>query len=159
MKRHLVSILVLCLLLSGCHPTASRASESKGYTLWFSTTQGGAGSPALGQESRTLEEGSQDAASLLRALFHGPTDPSLVSPFPAETALQEVTIQEGLVSVDLSEAYGGLSGVDLTLADACVVLTLCQLDGIERVYLTVEGEPRPFRDQILSPKDFVLDNR
>ena len=60
--------------------------------------------------------------------------------------------------IDLSEAYGGLSGADLTLADGCIVLTLCQLSEVERVYLTVEGRPRPFRDQLLSAADFLLEN-
>ena len=62
-----------------------------------------------------------------------------------------------MVTLDLSEAYGGLSGVELTLADACIVLTLCRLEDVEAVYLTVDGRPRPFRDQVLTPADFLLE--
>ena len=60
--------------------------------------------------------------------------------------------------MDLSEGYNGLSGIDLTLADSCIVLTLTQLEEVDRVYLTVEGEQRPFRDSVLTAADFVLDN-
>ncbi len=45
----------------------------------------------------------------------------------------------------------------MTLADACIVLTLCRLEDVEAVYLTVDGRPRPFRDQVLTPADFLLE--
>lgn len=62
------------------------------------------------------------------------------------------------MSVDLSEAYSGLAGVELSLADGCIVLTLCQLEGVEEVYITVEGRPRPFRDQVYTREDFMENN-
>jgi len=161
MKIHMFALLTaFALLLTGCgtdsgHDSASRVE----WTLWFTTAEGNANSSALGQERRAYtKEEDAGVSELLTALFAGPSDPALRSPFPADTALRSVSVAAGQASVDLSEAYSGLSGVDLTLADACVVLTLCQIPGIERVYLTVEGKPRPFCDQVFSPDDFLLDN-
>ena len=91
-------------------------------------------------------------------LLSGPESDRLVSPFPPGAALRRWSLDDGVADVDLSEAYEGLSGAELTLADGCIVLTLCQLEEIEAVYLTVEGHPRPFRDQVLTPEDFLLNN-
>lgn len=63
-------------------------------------------------------------------------------------------VEEGRLHLDLSEQYGGLSGVDLTVADACLTLTLCQVEGVESVYVTVEGREIPYRRvQQLGPDD------
>ena len=147
--------LALSLLLVGCAGGGGDGERKPGeYLLWFAAAHGSPQSAALGSEARTLSAGE----SPLPLLFQGPQSEGLTSPFPDGTALRSSRVEEGTAYVDLSEAYGGLSGAELTLADACVVLTLCQLDGIERVYITVEGEPRPYRDQVLSPEDFLLDN-
>ena len=66
-------------------------------------------------------------------------------------------VEEGRLHLDLSEQYGGLSGVDLTVADACLTLTLCQVEGVESVYVTVEGREIPYRRvQQLGPDGLLL---
>lgn len=155
MRKAIALALALSLLLVGCAGGGGDGERKPGEcTLWFAAAHGSPQSAALGSETRTLPTGE----SLLPLLFQGPQSEELTSPFPAGTALRGSRVEDGTAYVDLSEAYGGLSGAELTLADACVVLTLCQLDGVDRVYITVEGEPRPYRDQVLSPDDFLLDN-
>ena len=77
----------------------------------------------------------------MAALLSGPQSAELRSPFPSGVRLRSWRLEEGVLRLDLSEAYGGLSGVDLTIADYCIVLTLCQVEGVEAVDITVEGEP------------------
>lgn len=155
MRRAAALALALSLLLAGCGGEPGSGEKAPGeYALWFTAAHGSSQSAALGSEARVLPDGEDPVTLLLQ----GPQSEELSSPFPAGTALRGSRVEDGIAYVDLSEAYGGLSGAELTLADACVVLTLCQLDGIDRVYITVEGEPRPYRDQILSPEDFLLDN-
>ena len=48
--------------------------------------------------------------------------------------------------MDFSSRYASLSGIDLTLADYSVVLTLTQLEEVEAVMITAEGELIPYRD-------------
>ena len=68
-------------------------------------------------------------------------------------------LEEGCLHVDLSEQYGSLTGIDLTVADACLTLTLCQVEGVESVYVTVEGDEIPYRPiQQLTPSDLLLSN-
>ncbi len=155
MRRTVAWILALCLLLTGCAGRRGSGERKAGeYRLWFTKRHTSVESAALGSEDRAVPNGE----SPLELLLRGPESEELASPFPAETVLRDSRVEEGTAYVDLSEAYGALSGAELTLADACIVLTLCQLDEVERVYITVEGEPRPYRDQVFSPDDFLLDN-
>ncbi len=155
MRKRLALALALALALTGCAGERKSGTLKPGEcVLWFTAAHGSPDSAALSSEVRTVESGDTPLKMLLR----GPESIELTSPFPAGTELREYRSEEGAAYVDLSEAYGGLSGAELTLADACVVLTLCQFDEVDKVYITVEGEPRPYRDQVLSPDDFLLDN-
>ncbi len=159
--RRLAMLLACLALLSACSasPKGEDVPPEGEYTLWFAQAHPGANSAALGKEFRPLPEDSPTAAEgLLSLLFAGPESEELVSPFPAGVTLRSCVLTDGQLTVDLSEGYNGLSGIDLTLADSCIVLTLTQLEEVDRVYLTVEGEQRPFRDSVLTAADFVLDN-
>ena len=156
-------LLTLCLALTvfcaGCMPGAAKDGPAEGEAaVWFLAGENGTEGAALAPEFRPLSQEGAEGEALLKLLFTGPEELGLSSPFPQGTALKGFRLDGDLALVDLSEAYGGLSGVDLTLADGCITLTLCQLPGVDRVYLTVEGSPRPFRDQVLSRDDFLLEN-
>ena len=73
--------------------------------------------------------------------------PGCESPLPAGTRLLSVTIEDGTAIVDLSGGYAALSGVELTIADACITLTLCQLPTVERVDILCQGAPLPYRER------------
>ena len=79
------------------------------------------------------------------------------SPVPDGVRLLDWELEEGCLHLDLSEQYGSLTGVDLTVADACLTLTLCQVEGVESVYVTVEGNEIPYRSiQQLTLEDVLL---
>ena len=57
----------------------------------------------------------------------------------------------------LSEQYGALADISLTLADYCVVLTLSQLAEVEQVEITAQGHWAVYRShQELSAEEAVL---
>ena len=152
-------ILAAALVCAGCgEKQASGAPPEGQYSVYFITNQNSPGSGALAYEFRALPPGRGAVDGLLRLLLAGPESNGLTSPFPRGTTLRSWRVDGDQAVVDLSEAYGGLSGVDLSLADGCIALTLCQLEGIHSVYLTVEGRPRPFRDKVLHASDLLLEN-
>jgi len=155
-KTTLALLLTLALLCAGCGQQEARAKEGT-LSLYWPAGEGSPDGSALTTELWT-GDGEPTAQSLMEGLLAGPKTEGLTSPFPRRTSLRSCRVEEGVAKIDLSEAYDGLSGVDLSLADGCIVLTLCQLPEVEAVYLTVGGHPRPFRDQILSPDDLLLDN-
>ena len=96
------------------------------------------------------------AAELAELVLSQPETTGLASPAPSGTRLLSCQQEEGQLRLDLSEQYGGLSGVELTVANACLTLTLCQLEGVEEVYVTVEGEPLPYQTLRTMGADDVL---
>lgn len=94
----------------------------------------------------------------------GPASGTLVSPLPAEVELLGLEIRDKTAYVDLSEELRELSGVELTLADYCLTLTLTALDSVRAVILTAQGravgqQPKQVfyeRDVLLADMDDVL---
>ncbi|MCD7948278.1 MAG: GerMN domain-containing protein [Oscillospiraceae bacterium] len=151
--------LCLTLLLPAC--TQQKANSEETAQIYFAVSEPGAGGTAVGAEGHVLtaDELEKPVDALLSLLLAGPAEESeLVSPFPAGVTVRSWQLEEGQLTVDLSGQYGGLSGVDLTIANSCIALTLCQLDEIASVGVTVEGDALAFRQiQQMSPSDLILD--
>lgn len=151
-------IAVFAALLLGLHG-CGEAQPQSGITLWFPVTQTGSAPPAAAVSGEVLRtEKLSDVASLMAALLDGPTQEGLENPFPGETRLLGYSQSEhGVLQLDLSAPYGDLTGIDLTLADYCITLTMCQLEGVEQVYITVNGNEIDYRaKQVLSPEDVIF---
>ncbi|WP_297212297.1 GerMN domain-containing protein [uncultured Flavonifractor sp.] len=156
-----ISILILTgmlLSLMGCTPETGEPSEPGDYRIYYSALEDRYAAMAVGYEAWTLPEGTRPLPGLLKALLRGPSGQELTSPFPDGVRLLNwELLEEGCLHLDLSEQYGSLTGVELTVADACLTLTLCQVPGVESVYVTVEGEEIPYRPiQQLTLADVLL---
>ena len=81
----------------------------------------------------------QQAQYIMELLLGGCTKSGFICPVPTGTRLLSCTVTGGTVSVDLSGEYNQLMGIDRTIADYCITLSLMQLDGIYAVRLTVNG--------------------
>ena len=162
MRKRILSMLCALLLLTGCTP--GRDAESGAYEVYFAAAlpDGGADDPVQGPavqwETRRLPQDADVLSALVECLLSGPVSDGLRSPFPDGVyQVSAPTLTDGVCEVDLSERYGGLSGVDLTIADYCIALTLLQVEGVEAVSILVEGEPISYRDhQLLRESDIIL---
>ncbi len=151
MKRSII-LLAVALLLTAC--AAVPGETEGGYFLYFLSEED-AGSALAAVEY--AGEGQPDARQLLSALIAGPDDPDLSAPIPHTVSVRSSRLEEGVLYVDLSEDYGGLTGMRLTLADYAITLTLCQLDGVDGVCITAAGEALSYRShQILTPEEVIL---
>lgn len=142
MRRFLAVLLLAVTLCSGC---VAHTLEENTYPVYF-LDQSGDGVQALKAESRTLAPEGDVVEGLLHALLEGPQSETLEPTIPVSVLLRGWTLTGGLLTVDLSARYGRLSGIDLTLADYSLVLTLTQLEEVEAVMITVEGELLTYRD-------------
>lgn len=155
-------LCALLLLLTACGGGAKH-EEAGGYQVYFATPQVEEGDSrledaALESELRRIPENADVLSALVECLLSGPISDGLVSPFPQGVRqLEPPTLEDGVCRVNLSEKYGGLSGVALTVADYCIALTLCQAPGVEGVVIDVEGEPLSYRDyDVLHESDVIL---
>lgn len=153
MKRCLSALmLLLFLLLSAC-----RTDERTGDCLLYFPNASYLEGSAMGTEPISLSEGSVPVETLIAALLDGPSSADLTSPFPTGVTLHSWRLNDGVLRINLSEQYSALSGIQLTLANASFVLTLCQLDEVEGVSITVPNDPFPDRyQQILTVQDLLL---
>lgn len=148
-------LLALTLLLPGCRPV--QPVQPEGAVLWFRTSPDQDHGPALDTQPY---EGELQPDALLSALLSGPDQEGLISPFPRGVSLVQCQWDEarpGVLLVSLSEQYGALADISLSLADYCIVLTLFQVEGVQAVEITAEGHSTNYRShQLLSDQEALL---
>ncbi len=158
MRKKAVRLLLAGLLLALAFGCASARQEDEGLKLWFPVD------PELDKVSAALgtcpyQGEERSIPGLLSALLAGPgpDGAELVPLAPAGTRVLSWSLEDRVVSVELSAAYAELVGVDLTLADYCVTLTLAQLDSVDGVRVTVNGGGQSYRDRkALYPEDVLF---
>lgn len=174
MKKRWMAVALTAILLmavGGAIGTVSVRQESANvYDLYFveRNLRAASGGDALRAEERALSGGAdstaQQAEALMAELLKGPVDQTLKSPFPKGTGLNSVEQKGTEIHVDFSAVYGTLSGMDLTLADYAVTMTLAQLPDVARVRITVAGNNLDYRsrqvflirDILFAPKEDVV---
>ena len=83
---------------------------------------------------------------MLERLLADAPDAGVRAPMPGGTTLLSLSVLGNWARVDFSRQYARLAGIDLTLADYCVTLTLTQLDGVNAVSITSGGRELPYRE-------------
>ena len=151
MKR-IVSLLLLLLVLSGC----GTSRNGEGFQLYFQTDPEAATHGAAISSQPYSGKGEPGVEELFSALMNGPTQKGLVSPFPQGVTLVSWELSDGLLTLNLSEQYGGLADISLTLADYCLVLTLSQVEGVDTVQIQSAGHTYHSRSHQTMKADEVL---
>lgn len=170
MKRYLILFLAALLaVVTACGSDAETEEQGIVMPIYFlasADTARGSDILQCSLERLDLEEGapvSELAAAVVERLLSGPLDGALKSPFPKEAALISITIRNARAQVDLS-GITRMDGIDLTLADYCLTLSLTAIEGIDSVSVTGSGrllaqQPRRIfypHDVLLSSGDSVL---
>lgn len=128
MKRFVLVTVVLLLL--ACFSCA------KGVSLYFPEE----GSLYLVPETREIDAEDLPLA-VVNALLAGPRRAGLTTLIPQGVTVRSVTVQQGICHVDFSSEFDNTnygSGPEAALM-GMIVNTLTSLEGIEAVYITVEG--------------------
>ena len=154
MRRVLCALcLTAALALSGCGPSGG----DSGVLLYFCTDAQTHHGPAIQSQPYTGPSGP-GVEELVNALLAGPTQDGLTSPFPQGLSLQSWELEDGLLTLNFSEQYGGLADISLTLADYCLVLTLSQVEGVDTVQIQSAGHTYHSRShQTLKAEEALLD--
>ena len=164
MRRRLSRTAALVLLLSllcACAAQHAQEMDENGYELYFLSdpNSAGGGDAIRAQEKRLTLDGAMETEdcvrALLEALLAGPDEPSLSSPIPEGTALKSLKVSGRRAQIDLSAQYARLTGIDLSLADYCITLTLTQLPNVNAVSITADGR----ETQVLLSADTLLSSR
>ena len=153
------------MAFASCAKSAQEDEES-GYALYFLSdldASGGGDAIAASSVRFTPDEtmSTEDCVrALMELLLAGPDEAALHSPIPEGTALRSLKVSGRRAEIDLSAQYARLSGIDLSLADYCITLTLSQLPNVNAVSITANGSELPYRKtQVLLSADTLLSSR
>ena len=167
----LLAALAALLLLVASGAPEDREEQGEEHLLYFlapKSRAGGSDRIRGSLERLDVPEGAallETARAVVERLLEGPAEAGgLQSPLPAGVELLGLEIRDQRAYVDLSSGVNRLSGVELTMADYCLTLSLTQLDGVSSVSITAQGrrlgqQPKQVfyeRDVLLSTMDDVL---
>ena len=135
-KRLLLACLAAILFLTAC---GNSTKPQKKVVIYFANASGtDLAAVDLDVNKKSAEELPR---YVIEKLLEGPTDSKMSRAIPSETKLLSVTTENALVKVDFSKEFYHEEGIYDILAIASVVKSLCSINGVEQVLITVVGEP------------------
>lgn len=160
MKRMWSMLLCFALLLGlcGCTPPAQETpAPVQPVNFYYQADSSDFSGGAIGAEVRDLGPETLPVEEILELYFQGPVSETLHSPFPADLAVEYASLSGGVLTLALNDAYATLTGVQLTLANACLVHTMVQFEGMESVCLQTTGSVLSEQLSVpLKAEDFLL---
>lgn len=142
MKKIISFLLVIALLLTfaGCAGNREKIlSPVSMYYLRNEFTYGSADS-VITPEVRDGDPYNNDAKTILSAYLLGPKSDDLRSPFPKNTRLLQLTMNDNTAQLVLTNTFASLNGIQLTLACVCLAQTVMSLTGVASVQISADSE-------------------
>jgi germination protein M len=141
MRRFCLALfLPLALLISACTSSIS-GSGSPGeipvYRVVSEEKQ--ASGELISFENVDVPKGGSPLRTAIDALNSPAQQTGLVSAIPPDVQISAISVERGVASVRVSAGYQLLSGMERTLINSCITLTLCTLEDIGSVSIYAEG--------------------
>ena len=139
----ILAVLLIAAILCSCG-----TKESKDQILFYycsAKPDYSSGAELIKSETHTAYVDPTNYKAILAQYLQGPRDPDLTSPFPGGCEIVDITLDQATARITMSKSFSTLTGVELTLACACLSLTTRAITG----YATVE----------ISAVDALLDNK
>ncbi len=132
---------LLLALLCGCAPARPAAVYQNPIDFYYCDLEDphGGALGALAKQTVDLVDPEITVEEILTRYLAGPDDPALAAPFPDGLTCESVTISDGVLCVRFGEAYAELSGIRLSLTNACLTKTLLQIPFVESVQIETDG--------------------
>lgn len=133
----IVLILALSIPLFGCGKQELR-SPGTFYYYRMETEFSGPDS-VLAPEEKELHGIEDDLSAILELYCEGPENRNLESPLPRGCSVPGYTLEDNVLKLHFGTDFAALSGVELTVAAACLARTFLPLTGAETLVLTADG--------------------
>lgn len=162
MKRILavIAAFVICLSLASC--TRKNSVSDSAVTFYYKSVDFQYGSPlgVLASEARNFSEYQSNYEQIIELYLKGPKEHNHISPFPAGIYLKEFTLGADRAYITLSSHISMLSGLDLTIACACLTKTVLGITGVSSIEITADNSTLDGQAYLIyTNNDFVfLDN-
>lgn len=151
--------LVLIINISGCNNQVKEqiVEDENYYKIYYVNNL----EDKLVSEDYFAKEDKTDklVKELIGRLTSIPDGITLKKPIPDEVKIKGIKIKDDCVTINFSETYKQITGISEILRRACVVKTLCQIDGINKVEYTIEDQPLMYSELnpvgAMSADDFI----
>ena len=154
MKRFL-ALLFLCILLfvSGCNNGTALDLPVKYYypnaTIAYGTEDG-----FISYEFR--EAKNKSTLESINDYLKGPTNSGHENPFPENTTAKQFELQNDIVYLILSDSYATLTGLDISIANACLSMTVLELTGASAVSIQCDTMQLDGQDSIIMDRNATM---
>ena len=161
MKRWLCMFLALtlCLPLMGCAPEPNDIADpvSFYYRRSADSISYGMADGVISAEQREAYGHRDDPAYLINLYLKGPAGTGMNRTFPKGVELVKFSLEGGCAYITVSDFFSTLTGINLTLACACLTLTVCELTGAKQLTVStsntlLDGN----RPVIMTPDDILF---
>jgi germination protein M len=161
MKKCISLLLCLCLLLSFCGCARRVEAHQVPVRFYYPRTidaiQYTASGGAFTYEDREGAGYTDNIPYLLNLYFRGPADATLRNPFPTATSVTELKVYGKYAFLTVSDSFAQLTGMELTIACACLTLTVTELTGAETLCLRTNSQLLDNHERLLlQARDFLF---
>ena len=127
MKRIVCLFLCLCLFLPGCSGELMKDSV----TFYYPRREYlyGVEDGVIASEQREASGHANDLHYLLSLYLIGPSNEDLTSLLPRDTRLIQALVQDGVITLELTDTTQSMTDTDFTLACACLTMTALSITG------------------------------
>lgn len=139
MKKFL-SILLAFLITTTMIACSSKGEDSTEAVNFYYQTQDITYHEEAGffvTEKRSVA--SQDLTDIINIYLSGPEKDEYKSPFPTGTVVRSITHNNGILNIVLSDEFSALKGFDLSVACACLTITIQELADTQLVQISAEN--------------------
>lgn len=156
MKRLICLILLVLLLLPGCNIQEEEFIQPVKFYFLKSNVTYFSAEGVIAPETREAEGHWEDYRYLLNLYLDGPITSDLKRVFPKNVELVQLELLEDSATLTLNDAAARLTGLDLTIACACLTATVCDMVGVQAVTIRAETQLLDGNKSITMNRNHIL---
>lgn len=156
-KGLLLTALCLLLCLSGCALRQAQEDPTNPIAFYYQLAEATFGSDngVLGIEEHDFGAQIPTLQEITDVYFGGPTDETLISPFPKEIQAQAFSLDNGVLTITLDDSFSKLNGIGYTVASACLTKTMTQIKGVSSVCIETASQKQLETSKPMTSMDYV----
>lgn len=141
MKRIICLVCIMAALSAFCGCSHAAGNYTRPVNVYYcaASVDYRSADGLFAKEVRDYYGWSERLLDFLNVYLAGPLKSDLVSPFPAGSKVNSLHTNGTSINVQLNASFSGLSSNELTLACACLSMTVLDITGAENVNIQIEG--------------------
>lgn len=158
MKRFFSLLLLLAALFSfaSCAKSAEDIQCPARFYYPSRETKYGVADGVISSEEKETVNIQNDLGALMQAYLKGPQSPTLTRAVPANVTLETVQAEDDTILLTLSPEFARLSGMELTIACACLSMTLLDYTQVQTVQIMASDSSLSDSESITMTRESIL---